>query len=109
MARSVDDLALLLSVLAGPDPRVPSSQQTPGEVFDRVVAADLTGMRIAVSVDLGGAFQVDHEVAAITQRQSDVFAGAGARVEEAAPQLADRKSTRLNSSHVSISYAVFCL
>src|SRR5207249_11736353 len=24
-------------------------------------------------------------------------------------QLADRKSTRLNSSHVSISYAVFCL
>src|SRR5207249_12049717 len=28
---------------------------------------------------------------------------------EDAPVLADRKSTRLNSSHVSISYAVFCL
>src|SRR5438067_9662016 len=26
-----------------------------------------------------------------------------------APRPADRKSTRLNSSHVSISYAVFCL
>src|SRR5207249_6644875 len=25
------------------------------------------------------------------------------------PELLDRKSTRLNSSHVSISYAVFCL
>src|SRR5699024_11732950 len=25
------------------------------------------------------------------------------------PVLSDRKSTRLNSSHVSISYAVFCL
>src|SRR5690625_5726282 len=25
------------------------------------------------------------------------------------PYLADRKSTRLNSSHVAISYAVFCL
>src|SRR5699024_12782843 len=25
------------------------------------------------------------------------------------PDMADRKSTRLNSSHVSISYAVFCL
>src|SRR5699024_11385487 len=25
------------------------------------------------------------------------------------PKKADRKSTRLNSSHVSISYAVFCL
>src|SRR5207249_10639512 len=27
----------------------------------------------------------------------------------ALPRIADRKSTRLNSSHVSISYAVFCL
>src|SRR5690625_5787995 len=26
-----------------------------------------------------------------------------------APQTGDRKSTRLNSSHVAISYAVFCL
>src|SRR5207253_9285903 len=25
------------------------------------------------------------------------------------PRLSDRKSTRLNSSHVAISYAVFCL
>src|SRR5437773_9397195 len=25
------------------------------------------------------------------------------------PPLADRKSTRLNSSHITISYAVFCL
>src|SRR3989442_15999019 len=28
---------------------------------------------------------------------------------EAAPHSQDRKSTRLNSSHVRISYAVFCL
>src|SRR5437868_3083393 len=32
-----------------------------------------------------------------------------ARVEPLAGELGDRKSTRLNSSHVSISYAVFCL
>src|SRR5690349_24511123 len=31
--------------------------------------------------------------------------GAGRRL----PSLGDRKSTRLNSSHVEISYAVFCL
>src|SRR5690625_5900729 len=30
-------------------------------------------------------------------------------LEEAKPNLSDRKSTRLNSSHVAISYAVFCL
>src|SRR5690349_23611317 len=36
---------------------------------------------------------------------------AGARTARAAGQgdLQDRKSTRLNSSHVEISYAVFCL
>src|SRR5438874_10010324 len=31
------------------------------------------------------------------------------RGEQAAWMLVDRKSTRLNSSHVEISYAVFCL
>src|SRR3712207_7531891 len=33
--------------------------------------------------------------------------GASSRIERRA--LADRKSTRLNSSHANISYAVFCL
>src|SRR5690349_23392110 len=32
-----------------------------------------------------------------------------ARTWKSAPTAADRKSTRLNSSHVEISYAVFCL
>src|SRR5256885_12312368 len=31
------------------------------------------------------------------------------REEPEAPAVADRKSTRLNSSHLVISYAVFCL
>src|SRR5699024_12748432 len=35
--------------------------------------------------------------------------GAAQLVPLAAGHLQDRKSTRLNSSHVSISYAVFCL
>src|SRR3712207_7356411 len=35
-------------------------------------------------------------------------AGGGA-VAEIGPSPADRKSTRLNSSHANISYAVFCL
>src|SRR5256885_10187627 len=30
-------------------------------------------------------------------------------LDQAAPQRIDRKSTRLNSSHLVISYAVFCL
>src|SRR5207249_10008103 len=35
--------------------------------------------------------------------------GAGRRAVRAVVGEVDRKSTRLNSSHVSISYAVFCL
>src|SRR5207253_9620682 len=35
--------------------------------------------------------------------------GGGAHGAESASPLRDRKSTRLNSSHVAISYAVFCL
>src|SRR3712207_7582193 len=34
---------------------------------------------------------------------------ANLRAERAAGKLEDRKSTRLNSSHANISYAVFCL
>src|SRR3712207_7630905 len=36
-------------------------------------------------------------------------AGDGAVAKEAAGAIKDRKSTRLNSSHANISYAVFCL
>src|SRR2546426_3859371 len=37
-----------------------------------------------------------------------LWVGVGAR-DEASSELGDRKSTRLNSSHLVISYAVFCL
>src|SRR5258705_7291790 len=35
--------------------------------------------------------------------------GAGAGDDQQGQRLVDRKSTRLNSSHLGISYAVFCL
>src|SRR5438034_1386728 len=48
------------------------------------------------------------EVANVNSPQQIVIAGHRAAVERAVA-LADRKSTRLNSSHTVISYAVFCL
>src|SRR3712207_7361210 len=39
----------------------------------------------------------------------DVRRGEGEAVRHRRPPRADRKSTRLNSSHANISYAVFCL
>ena len=88
MARTVDDLALLLSVVAGPSTRAPLSLETPGSAFAPPVApADLTGARVAVSVDLGGAFAVDHAVADVVRRQGDVLSGLGAEVTDAHPVL----------------------
>src|SRR5690606_40620302 len=40
---------------------------------------------------------------------ADTLSGNGTAGGEHVTQLEDRKSTRLNSSHVKISYAVFCL
>src|SRR5690606_40696900 len=41
--------------------------------------------------------------------QEDAASPNDANQEDASVEEADRKSTRLNSSHVKISYAVFCL
>src|SRR3712207_6860444 len=43
------------------------------------------------------------------RRLGDEEGARGLRRGEAAEQPEDRKSTRLNSSHANISYAVFCL
>lgn len=93
MARNVGDLALLLSVVAGPDPRSPQALGDPGIVFAPPVAGSLTGLRVAVSVDLGGAFEVDTEVAGVVEASRAVFEGAGATVSSAYPALPEADDT----------------
>jgi amidase len=80
MARSTDDLALLLSVMAGPSARSPMSLETPGSSFAPPLTGSLAGLRVALSTDLGGAFDVDDQVAGIVRGQADVLADAGAVV-----------------------------
>lgn len=93
MARSVDDLAMLLSVMAGPSARTPWAMQSPGNLFAAPLTGDLRGLRIAMSVDLGGAFAVDPDVADIVIAQRSVFEDAGAQVTEAYPDLATAEDT----------------
>lgn len=83
MARSVDDLALLLSVIAGPTDKTTMSLGTPGSSFARIDGTPLAGLRVAYSSDLGGAFDLDPAVRAVTEQQRDVFATAGADVRDA--------------------------
>jgi amidase len=88
MARNVDDLALLLSVLAGPDPRVPLALGDPGSAFAPPVMGSLRGLRVAVSTDLGGLIEVDADVTAVVEATAATLAATGARVEAAHPDLA---------------------
>ncbi len=87
MARNVGDLALLLSVLAGPDPRVPQALGDPGAAFAPPLTGSLAGLRVAVTTDLGGAFEVDDEVAGVVESSGAVLASAGAAVAAAYPDL----------------------
>jgi amidase len=93
MARNVGDLALLLSVMAGPDPRAPHALGDPGSTFSPPLAGSLAGLRVALSTDLGGAFEVDDEVAGIVAASAAVFSGAGASVSAAHPDLAEADDT----------------
>ena len=54
MARNVDDLALLLSAIAGPEDTVTNALPEPGETFRRVEPANLRDLTIAVTEDFGG-------------------------------------------------------
>ncbi|MCE3550394.1 amidase [Pseudonocardia sp. RS11V-5] len=88
MARTVSDVALLLSVMAGPDPRSPIAIEEPGSVFAAPLdREDLTGLRVAWSPDLGGSIPVDAAVTAALEPQVRVLEELGATVERADPDL----------------------
>jgi amidase len=93
LARTVSDLALLLSVLAGPDRRVPLALGDPGSTFAPPLSGTLAGLRVALSVDLGGAFEVDPDVAEVVGSAADVFAAEGATVSAAYPSLPEAEDT----------------
>ena len=84
MARSVADAALMLSVIAGPDPRAPISLPEPGETFRRPLDRDVAGTVVAWSRDLGG-LPVDPRVTAVVDTGRATMERLGCRVEDAEP------------------------
>ncbi|MDR7251387.1 amidase [Nocardioides sp. BE266] len=108
MARNVGDLALLLSVIAGPDPRAPHALGDPGSAFAPPVApVSLGGLKVACSVDLGGALVVDDAVAGVVRATAERLSGAGAAVGEAHPDLslADDTFRTLRAWHFQAKFA----
>src|SRR4030095_6527873 len=88
MARTVADTALMLSVMAGPDDRSPTSYDVDQrELANAAEAPSGAGWRIAWTSDLGGMMTIDDEVRAVFERAVAVFRAAGARVEQACPDM----------------------
>jgi amidase len=86
MARTVDDLALLLSAVAGPDPRAPISVEAGPERFAPPVNAAVSRLRVAWAPDIAG-LPLDDDVRAVLDRLGRVIGGLGAEVTEDEPDL----------------------
>src|SRR5438132_1892692 len=81
--------------------RVVSAHRTPDQLFEYAGSAERRGLEVIIAA-AGGAAHLPGVTAAKT-----ALPVLGVPMESQA--LKDRKSTRLNSSHTVISYAVFCL
>jgi amidase len=85
MARTVADLARLLSVMAGFDPRAPLSLPGDGREFLGLSARETKGLRIGWLGDFGGAAPCEPGVLETCEGALKVFEGLGCRVEPALP------------------------
>jgi len=85
MARNIPDLAMLLSVQAGYDARVPLSKVDGASVFQQRLESELKGKRIAWSGDFRGAVPFERGVLDVCSRALGAFESMGCIVEEAQP------------------------
>ncbi|MFI4973875.1 MAG: amidase [Caulobacterales bacterium] len=85
MARNAADLAMLLSVQAGHDPRSPLSTPGDGARFAASLARDFKGARIAWTGDYGGYLPFEPGVLDVCRRALKTFEDLGCVVEEAQP------------------------
>ena len=88
MARSVADVALMLSAIAGPDTRSPIAIDEHGSRFAAPLDREFKGVRVAWWKDLGGV-PVDRRVRGVVDAQRRVFESLGCVVEEAEPDFTD--------------------
>lgn len=83
MGRSIDDVAMLLSVQAGSDPRAPLSYDDPRLTQWRSLRQTLAGVRFGWLGDLGGHLPFEPGVLELCQEASRLLEAAGGQVEPA--------------------------
>ena len=84
LARSVADVAFLLSVIAGPDVRDPVSYPADAAAFAGALERDFKGVRVAWCLNLGG-LPLDRRVHEVLESQRRTFEDLGCIVEDAVP------------------------
>jgi len=103
MARTVADVALMLSVMAGPDDRAPLSYDVDTRAFPAAVKRpSISGWRVAWTPDLDGLIPVEPEVVEVAARATRVFRSLGARVTTASPSFAELNDIVLGTRGLSM-------
>jgi amidase len=87
MGRTVADVALQLSAIAGPDRRVPIALDDDPATFAAPLPERLDGLRVAWAPDLGGRVTVDPTIVSVLAGSVRVFEELGASVEDDCPDL----------------------
>jgi amidase len=85
MARSVPDLAMLLSIQAGFDPRVPLSIREDPKIFAGSLERDFRGARLAWLGDFGGYLPFEPGVLELCRAALAAFEALGCVVQEVLP------------------------
>lgn len=88
MARTVEDVALMLSAIAGPDVRWPISIAQSGDRFRQPLDRDFKDVKIAWSRDFGD-LPVEPDVTETIDAQRSKFEDIGCIVEDATPDFRD--------------------
>jgi aspartyl-tRNA(Asn)/glutamyl-tRNA(Gln) amidotransferase subunit A len=89
LARSVEDAALMLSIIGRCDTRDFMAWNTPCPDYTIGLDQGVVGMRIAYSPQLGRNVNVDPEIASACEKAAQVFIELGAKVELSDPKLPD--------------------
>jgi len=104
MARTVEDVALLLDAMVNEDPRDPISLPRTGESYVAAARTPQPLVRVAFSPDLG-VTPVDAEMAEICRKAAWRFTEIGIAVEEAHPDLSGAKNAFQTLRAVSFAAA----
>jgi len=103
MGRSIPDVAMLLSVMAGTDPRAPFSIEQDSAIFAQSLKRDFRGTRIAWLGNFDGYLEMQPGILELCQKSFPAFESAGCIVEPARP---DFSMEQLWSAWLTLRHAL---